>query len=319
VKTRWLAVLLALALALGAFGGLAGCTKADETKRAAAEEPAAEQPVSARGEYLVSVADVAAAPESFVLVDARAPEAYAAGHIAGAINAPWQTFASVGVGKPGDNDWGTLLPASEIGKKLGELGADATKPIVVYADPTGWGEDGRVVWTLRSVGIEDARMMDGGFPAWTAGGNASSTDAVKLEPATVTVATELNPAYNITTDELKAGLETLKIIDSRAKKEYDGATDFGEARGGHIPGAVNIPYPDVFNSDGTVKSDADLRAMFDEAGLTDKTAEAVFYCTKGIRSGHMSLLARMLGYENAKNYDASFYTWAGNPDLPVEK
>jgi len=302
------------------FGGLVGCGsngESEEPEEPATEEPVVEEPASDRDAYLISIADVAADTESFVIIDARAPEAYAAGHLAGAINAPWQTFASVGEGAPGDPEWGTLLPVDEIGAKLGELGVDTSKTIVVYTDPTGWGEDGRIVWMLRIVGIDNSLMMDGGYPAWTAAGNEATTDPVTLEATTVEVSDSLSE-YNATTDELSADLEAFTLIDSRSTKEYEGATDFGEARGGRIPGAVSIPYPDVFNVDGTLKSDEELLALLEGAGVTDKGAENVFYCTKGIRSAHMSLLARMLGYENAKNFDASFYTWAGNPDLPVE-
>ncbi|MDF1542822.1 MAG: rhodanese-like domain-containing protein [Anaerosomatales bacterium] len=320
MKNRWLVILLSFVLALGMLGGLAGCGSnggSEEPEGPAVEGPAAEEPVSARDEYLISINDVAADMESFVIIDARAPEAYEAGHLAGAINAPWQTFASVGEGAPGDPEWGTLLPVDDIGAKLGELGVDTSKTIVVYTDPTGWGEDGRIVWMLRALGIEDSLMMDGGYPAWAAAGNEITTDAVALEATTVAVVDDL-AEYNVATDDLVADLDAFTIIDSRSTKEYEGATDFGEARGGHIAGAVSIPYPEVFNVDGTVKSDEELLALLEGAGVDDTATENVFYCTKGIRSAHMSLLARMLGYENARNYDASFYTWAGNPDLPVE-
>lgn len=316
LKTRLLAVVMALVL-LMSMGGLAGCSGTEPSEPTASEDTA---PVveSARADYFVSVNDVASAPESFVILDARGADAYAAGHVPGAINAPWQPFASVGAGAPGDPDWGTLLPAAEIGAVLGKLGVDTSKTIVVYTDPTGWGEDGRVMWTLLSVGITDVKMMDGGYPAWVAAGNETSTEAVTLPVTTVKVADKLDGALNATTAEISDGLETLKIVDVRSTKEYEGAADFGEKRGGHVPGAISMPYPDSFNADGTLKSDAELAKMFEAAGLTDKDADIVFYCTKGIRSAHTMLLARMLGYNNVRNWDASYYDWAGNAALPVE-
>ncbi len=315
VNKRSIALLLALALAAASLLGVAGCS---------ADEPAAEAPASGDGaesesvreEYLVSIDELAGDPEGFVVIDARSPEAYAAGHIPGAVNAPWQTFADM-EGAPGDPDWGTLLPAAQIGEKLGELGIDADRPIVVYADPTGWGEDGRVVWTLLSAGISDVRMLDGGWPLWSASGKDVSTDEVVLPATTVATAAELDADLNVTTDYLAENLERLQVVDSRSSGEYEGATDFGEKRGGHLPGAVSVPFPELFNDDGTVKSDADLRELFSAAGL-EQDSETVFYCTKGIRSGLMTLLARMVGFDEAKNYDASIYTWAGDPDLPLE-
>lgn len=315
MKKRLLVGVLALALLTSLFG-VAGCSTSSGGSSTDKGTPS--DVSSARDDYLISIDAVSAAPEDYVLLDCRAADAYSAGHLPGAINTPWQPFASVAEGKPGDANWGMLLTPADIGKKLGELGVDTSKTIVTYTDPTGWGEDGRVMWTLLSVGITDVRMLDGGYPGWVTAGKDVSTEVPTLEPTKVEVADKLDASLNITTEDLEAGLDTLTVVDSRSTKEFEGATDFGEKRGGHIKGAISIPYPDVFNADGTVKSDEDLAALFKDAGLTDKDAQIVFYCTKGIRSAHMMLLARMLGYENAVNYDASYYSWAGNPALPVE-
>lgn len=309
--------LLVLAMALVLSGG---CAKQAEQKTTAitTEQPAAQ--TSARADVLISVADLAAAPADFFIIDARDPKAYAAGHIPGAISAPWQSFATVATGKPGDADWGILMKPQAIADAAGKLGIDTAKTIVVYTDPTGWGEDGRVRWSLESIGIENIKMLDGGFPAWAAAGNESSKDTPKVTPTTVAVAGDKLADINVTTAEVKAAVAdgSAVIIDARSKKEYDGAKDFGEARGGYIKGAVNVPYPTLFNEDGTVKSDADLNAMFAEAGVT-KDKPVIAYCTKGIRSAYMVELLRMLGFDQAKNYDASFYSWAGDSTLPLGK
>lgn len=334
MKKRWLSHLVITAVIVGLTMGVVGCGGGDEqtttslgpqTTMSAVQTTASTvlatttstAPVSARQDYFVGVADLAAAPTDYVIMDARDPKAYVAGHIAGAINAPWQTFADM-AGNPGEPDWGTLLSAPEIGAALGGLGVDTSKTIVVYADPNGWGEDGRVMWTLLSSGVSNVRMLDGGWPAWIAADNPTSTEVPTLPPTTVPVAAQLDLTLNVTTDYLKSHLNEVTVVDVRSAKEYDGAIDYGEARGGHLPGAVNLPYLDVFNDDGTVKSDGDLSAMFESAGL-QKDAEIVSYCTKGIRSGYVTLLLRMLGYPNAKNYDASFYSWAGDSNLPLEE
>jgi len=311
---------LALLLLVGVLVTSTGCTKqkAEQAKPAATEQPAAE--TSARADLLVSVEDLAAAPDQYFIIDARDPKAYEAGHIPGAVSGPWQTFATVAQGKPGDKDWGVLAKPQAIADAAGKLGVDTDKTIVIYSDPTGWGEDGRVVWTLRSIGIENTRILDGGFPGWTAAGKESSTEVPKLAATTVAVAGDKLGDINVTTDEVKKAVEdgSAIIVDARSAKEYGGATDFGEARGGHIEGAVNIPFPTLFNENGTLKSDDDLNAMFTEAGLgTDKPI--IVYCTKGIRSAFMTEVLRMLGYAQAKNYDASYYSWAGDSALPIEK
>lgn len=316
-RTR--SALLALALVFGLLTGTAGCSTPAETK---ASKPAADTPVADtnREALFISVADLAADTTQFTILDSRDPKAYEAGHIEGAISVPWQSFASVAKGEPGDEDWGTLLPAAEIASAAGRLGIDVSKTVVVYSDPTGWGEDGRVAWTLQSIGIENVKMLDGGFPAWTAGGNAASKDVPEPAPTTVTVARDGLADFNVTTDEVKTAIESSSaiILDVRSSKEYDGATDFGEARGGHLPGAVNVPFPDNFNEDGTLKSNEELIALYADAGISKDTT-VYAYCTKGIRSAFVYEVLKMLGFKAPRNYDASFYSWAGDSTLPIDK
>jgi thiosulfate/3-mercaptopyruvate sulfurtransferase len=270
-----------------------------------------------RALYLTTVDELKGNLGKVIVWDARADKEYNAGHIKGAINAPWQMFAGVTAGNPGDKGWGTLLPADKIADQLGKLGIDTTKEIVVYADPNGWGEDGRIVWMLRMAGISNSKMLDGGWPAWQAADNETSTEAVKLSPTKATIAS-LDEALNTTTDAIKSNTGKIKVVDARSEKEFTGATDFGEARGGHLPGAINIPFKEVFNNDGTVKSESDLKALFEKAGLKQDD-EIVSYCTKGIRSAYLTMLLQMTGFKNAKNYDASFYEWAGDKALTVEE
>lgn len=314
VATRFLRIILAFSM----LGALAACAapEANTSAEGTTTTPTAE---SARSKYLLSVADLKASPDEYFVIDARDAKAYAAGHIAGAVNLTWQALATVAVGKPGDKDWGVLAQPQAIADALGKAGVDMARSIVVYSDPTGWGEDGRIVWSLQSIGL-DGLMLDGGFPAWIAAGNASSTEVPTLAATTISVAGDKLSDINVGTDAVKSAVtdKAAKLIDSRSEKEYGGATDFGEARGGRIPGSVNIPFASLFNEDGTVKSDADLTALFEGAGLA-KTDAVIVYCTKGIRSAHMSELMRMVGFEKAKNYDASFYTWAGDSTLEVEK
>ncbi|MBP1760688.1 MAG: Rhodanese domain protein [Firmicutes bacterium] len=251
-----------------------------------------------------------------IVIDARTDKEYNAGHIPGAINAPWQYFANMN-GKPGDTDWGTLLPQAELASKIGALGINGEKTVVTYAAPPGWGEDGRVAWTLKSAGISKVMMLEGGWKAWeNAGGEASKeTPAPKAVSFKISA---MDSSLNATTDWIKENSQNIKIVDSRSKKEYDGATDYGEARGGHIPQAINIPFENMFNKDGSLKSSAELTKMFTDAGLKPGD-QIVTYCTKGIRSGYMALVLRMTGFENARNYDASFYNWAGDKSLTVDK
>jgi thiosulfate/3-mercaptopyruvate sulfurtransferase len=250
-----------------------------------------------------------------VVVDARPEKAFHNGHIPNAVSAPWQSFASMH-GKPGDPSWGVLLPKDQLAIKIGALGIDGGKPVVVYSEPPGWGEDGRFAWMARMAGIPDVKILDGGFEAWKKAGGETSTDKPTASNQSYALST-LDDGLTATTDWIKARIGQIKIVDSRTKKEFDGATDYKEARGGHLPGAVLIAFEDMFNKDHSVKNTSELKQMFQAASLKPED-EIVTYCTAGIRSAHMALMMRMAGFAKARNYDASFYEWAGMKQLPLE-
>jgi thiosulfate/3-mercaptopyruvate sulfurtransferase len=251
-----------------------------------------------------------------VVVDARPEKAFQAGHIPNAVSAPWQSFASM-QGKPGDPGWGVLLPKEQLATRIGALGIDGGKPVVVYSEPPGWGEDGRFVWMARMAGIPDVKILDGGFEAWKKAGGETSTDKAAASNYSYAISS-LDDGLTATTDWIRTRMGRIKIVDSRTNKEFDGATDYKEARGGHLPGATLIAFEDMFNKDHTVKNIPELKQMFQTAGLKPED-EIVTYCTAGIRSAHMALMMRMAGLEKARNYDASFYEWAGMEQLPLEK
>ncbi|SCG82260.1 putative thiosulfate sulfurtransferase [Proteiniborus sp. DW1] len=256
--------------------------------------------------------------ENLLILDARGADTYAKGHIPGSIAVMWQNFADMS-GAPGENpDWGTVLEPKILSEKLSAFGISKDKEIVVYTSTKGgWGEEGRIVWMLKRAGFDNVKMLDGGFEYWKANNYEISKDIVEPTPATVEV-TELDNSTNIDTDELASKIDELVIIDVREKNEYEGAQNFGEARGGHLPGAINITFNQFLKDDGTLKSAKEIKTILDENGI-EKDDEIVTYCTAGIRSAHMQIVLTMMGYENVRNYDASFYAWSGNPDLELQK
>ncbi|MHB1125846.1 MAG: sulfurtransferase [Bacillota bacterium] len=305
-------------LSLLLFAGIVGCGASDKDNSGpnVNNGQQAQTQDNAKNEYFVDSDWLKDNLDSVILLDARDQKSYDAGHITGALNTTWQTFSDMD-GKPGEPEWGTLLTGKELAEKIGSLGIDGTKTVVVYADPAGWGEDGRVAWTLRMAALTDVKMLDGGWSAWQASGYETTKEAPAVTAVEFNISA-MNAGLNATTDWIVNNSESIKIVDSRAPKEYAGATDFGEARGGHLPKAINIPFGDTFNADGTVKSSQELKDLFTNAGLLPDD-EIVVYCTKGIRSAHMTLLLRMAGFDKARNYDASFYTWAGDASLGMEK
>ncbi|WP_353094870.1 sulfurtransferase [Tissierella praeacuta] len=256
--------------------------------------------------------------ENFLILDARGADTHKKGHIPGAIAVMWQEFANM-EGTPGkDSNWGTVLEPKDLSEKLSKYGITKDKEIVVYTtSPDGWGEDGRILWMLRMAGFNNTKILDGGFDFWKSKGYEVSKDDVVPTPATVTIES-LDNKTNIDTEELASNLDKFVIIDVRGKDEYNGATNFGEPKGGHLPGAINIPFNEFLNKDGTLKTAKEIKDILDANGI-NKDDEIVTYCTAGIRSAHMQIVLTMMGYDRARNYDASFYSWSGSSDLEVVK
>ena len=255
--------------------------------------------------------------KDILVLDARSDKDYAKSHIPGAINVAWQGFSNM-EGKPGDKGWGVVLSDDKLSEKLSAIGVDKNKTIVVYSNgKAGWGEDGRFVWMLKMAGIENAKMLNGGFNFWESSQYEVSTEIASPVVSDFKIENS-DKAGTINTEELNAKLDKVKIVDSREKDEYEGAVKFGEARGGHIPGAINLTFNSLLNEDGTFKSADELDEIFKTAGLNTED-EIITYCTAGIRSAHLALALRMMGYNNVKNYDESFYTWAKDASLNIEK
>lgn len=254
--------------------------------------------------------------DNVLILDARKAEDYSKSHIPGAINVEWPAFANM-EGKPGDKGWGVILDSKGLAEAFSSIGVDKNKTVIVYGDTkNGWGEDGRFVWMLRMAGVEKSKILNGGFNLWEAKGYKTTKDVPKNQKTEFAIE-KLDDRFTVDTEWVKENLQRAKILDSRSKEEYDGAVNFGEARGGHLPGALNVPYKKLLNEDGTLKNQDELQAIFKETGI-EKEDEIATYCTAGIRSAHLAIVLRMAGYDKAKNYDESFYTWAADEDLDLE-
>jgi thiosulfate/3-mercaptopyruvate sulfurtransferase len=315
-KGLFFCLVLVLVITLGACAKKGPASNENAPGKQAVNQDSQKSLDSAKATVFVDTAWLKENLSKVIVIDARKDTDYGKGHIPGAVNAVWQTFANV-KGKPGDAKWGVLLAKDQLAEAIGKLGIDGQKPVIICNETPGWGEDGRVLWTLKVAGIKDAKILDGGLEAWKNANGEISKDAVQPTAVKYEI-TALDDSINATSEWINANMKNIKIVDSRAPKEYGGATDFGEARGGHLPGAINISFEDMFNKDGTTKSTEELKGIFTKAGLSQND-EIITYCTKGIRSGYMALMMKMAGYEKARNYDASYYEWAGNKNLPLEK
>lgn len=308
-----------MTLALVLVCGLVGCGSGNKQTSEGATTEAAEKKenvVRFSGDKIVDANYVKENIDSndIVLVDARGEEAAAKGTVKGAVALAWQYLATCEDGKSGDENWGCILDTKRLSERLGEMGLAKDKEIILFAAAQdGWGDDGRIAWELLAAGYENVKMVDGGIAALEAAGVEMQKGGTK--PVAVDVKIDnIDETNIINTTELVADYADYKVIDVRADEEYNGETLYGEVKGGHLPSAIHIRYTDLFNEDSTLKSNADITAMIEAAGIT-KEDKIVTYCTAGIRSGYMQLILDMCGFKNVKNYDESYYRWCAVEDV----
>jgi 3-mercaptopyruvate sulfurtransferase SseA len=246
-----------------------------------------------------------------VILDARMSAGYDTAHIPGAISLKWGNYVT----GPHKN----LLPVADLETALGAVGLSRDKVYVIYDDTIySWGAAGRVFWMLEYLGCTNVHILNGGWDKWVADGRPTQATINTLLPAVFTA--QANQSIVMTTDRLNERRDDpdFAIIDCRTDEEYNGWQLYAEARGGHIPGAIQIPYAWFFNEDKTIKDTKQLTALFKSKGISKKQ-EVTAHCTKGIRSAFVYFILRTMGYKKCSNYDGSISEWSANGALPMEK
>ncbi len=217
-----------------------------------------------------------------------------------------------------------LPDAVQLGVGLGALGIDPSRPVVVYDEPGSYAA-GRAWWVLRWAGL-DARVLDGGIKAWLASGRPLETD----EPEAASGAPlALTTGHLPTIDADQAAAFGGVLIDVRAPARFRGEVEPIDPRAGHIPGAVNRPVADFWDTDGLLPTAADLVAGLglpsDDPPPTGSTAElpdgrparaVAVYCGSGVSAGQVVLALASLGVEAAL-YPPSWSGWSADPARPV--
>ncbi len=245
---------------------------------------------------------------------------YDLGHIPGAVQIDWQKDLNDALRRDylTRADFETLMAINGIGN-------DTT--VVFYGDKNNWWST-YAFWVFQLFGHSNARVMDGGRAKWEAEGRPMT----KVEPAypKTVYRAQSRADYKIRAyrDQVLAHVQAgLPLVDVRSPAEYSGELlhmpnypQEGALRGGHIPGARNVPWARAANADGTFKSADELRAIYEaEQGLKpDDTVVA--YCRIGERSSHTwFVLTYLLGYPNVRNYDGSWTEWGNLVGVPIEK
>ena len=260
------------------------------------------------GELAALVAgDAGARP---LILDLRPPDAYAAGHVPGAIHLDLWGVSLV------DTDPAPLKAFMwMIEHVLAIHGVRAGTPIVVYDEQSGV-RAARAFWFLEYFGHHAVRLLDGGFNAWSRASLPVTRDAA---PAPATEWTGSREDKTLATwREVHDAIDRSDavIVDTRSEGEHKGTTVRAK-RGGSIPGAVNIEWTRNLGADGAFKPAAELRQMYEQVGVTPDR-EVITYCQGGYRAAHSYLALRLLGYPRVRNYVGSWKEWGDRSDLPIE-
>lgn len=198
---------------------------------------------------------------------------------------------------------------------LASRGVTADRPVVCYEEVSGILA-ARAFWFLEFFGHPNVRVLDGGTRAWTAVGLPLTT--VSEAPVASTWIGQRRTAILSTWKSLLGQLHEpgVAVLDTRTDGEYCGST-VRSARGGAVPGAIHIEWTRNLGADGRFKPAAELRAMYEQAGITPDR-EVVAYCQGGYRAANAYLALRLLGYPNVSNYLGSWREWGDRLDLPIE-
>ena len=194
---------------------------------------------------------------------------------------------------------------------MGRLGVGDDTRVVLYDNSYGaWAA--RVWWMLKWVGFERAALLDGGLSVWKGEGRPVTSDTPVHPPRTLTP----RPQEQLIAHkaEVKAALKAsqLTLIDTLPEPFFTGETAM-YARPGHIPGAVNLPGPDVLDADGRFRPEAELREIFKD--IPDQ--RAITYCGGGILASLTAFVMARLGYGDIAVYTASLQEWAADTTCPM--
>ena len=253
----------------------------------------------------------------FVEVDVDTA-AYDEGHIPGAIGWNWTSQLSDGIRRD-------IVSREDLEQLLRDSGIGPETTIVLYGDNNNWFA-AWAYWQLQLFGIRNVRILDGGRKLWVAQDRPSATEVPSYAPTGISLGDPDFSHRAFRDDVLEQSDSDGALVDVRSPAEFSGELlapaalpQEGAQRGGHVPGAANIPWAQAVNEDGTFKSADELRELYGAQGITaDK--DVIAYCRIGERSSHTwFVLHELLGFDRVRNYDGSWTEYGSLVGVPIEK
>jgi len=242
--------------------------------------------------------------------------AYETAHIPGAVYA--DVDRDLSAPKTGTNGRHPLPEVDIFVATLGRLGIDAGTQVVVYDQDSG-GFASRLWWMLRWLGHDGVALLNGGFAKWSAEGRPTKS-GVEARPRRVFVP-HVQPQMMANAADVEGllGKSDWRLIDARAPERFRGDVEPIDKVAGHIPGAVNVPFLENLDANGTFKSPADLAERFRHASGSTPTDHLVVYCGSGVTACQNLLALEHAGMHGAKLYPGSWSEWSSDPSRPMKK